>query len=684
MSESTTTPAAGLAPPRLTASSLVATLLALALIAVAIIWRFSPWTHKYFYGDDLDYLLSFRAGACATQASEILTATCQERFRPVASAFVIATMDWFGAQMKFYSVTNFIIQFIGAGVAFACARQLSGGRIIVAAIVALAIGTSRFALFHATQAIGPVESIAFSATLCCIYCVLRFDAHSTKSSSWAIGALVSAFVAIYTHERFVVLAAWLMIAFLSSPTARFNFKQTVFALALACMALPASYIGYKTLVLDTTFMIGTGGTHLGFDPGQIIAFAEDAILSLFGFNHGPEYLAGSQPQIGFNITTLLGVVFTTSWLCLLALGATHALGNRRRAGVVASLDAVRWPVLLVILACFTLLPALLTIRLEHRWLFMPFAFLLLIPAWAVNHVSNAKRPLAVGLVCMLGLASVLIDSMTMRHFDRIFLVYSAHFAELTKRDIIDASPESRGPIRMVADASHCKWTLRHGLFFGVYGNSVRPVKCYPSVDDALKDAMQPGEEVYSYSADDRLVNLTRAENFSVAGSAGEHAVAFDFISNFADGKISDTRRVDTPSGKGTMVLPWDSTLGRREAMIILSGFSHRFEHVVVPAGSRLNFGVSMMYPAPQSARLVVTATPVGSTARTLLSLDLVPPAPDEVVDFQPESIDLAGLEGKQVAFEFSVTSPGGNSSAHWVGLVKPVIARPSANSKQHQ
>ena len=677
-----TTTAPSMAPPRFTVSTVVATFVALAVIAAAIVWRFLPWTHNYFYGDDLDYLLSFRAGVCATKASEILTVTCQERFRPVASAFVIATMDWFGAQMKYYNVTNFIIQFIGAGLAFACAKRLSGGRILVAAALALAIGTSRFALFHTTQAIGPVESLTFAGALCCVYCVLRFDEDSSKSSRWAIGALVSALIVIYTHERFVVLAVWLVVAFLTLPTARNIHKRKIFALALASLALPASYIGYKTLVLDTTFMIGTSGTHLGFDFGRIIKFANEAILSIFGFNRGPDYLVGSQPAIGFNLTTLVGATFATSWFALLGLGIVPVLRGLRSAGLVASLYAVRWPLLLIILACFMLFPALLTIRLEQRWLFMPFAFLLLIPAWTVGHVSSGKRNLTIGIVCVLALSSLALDSMTMRYFDRIFLINSAQFAEAVKRDIIDLRPDENGLIRMVAEAGECEWTLRNGLFFSIYGKAVRPTICYASVEEATKDGMQPGETLYVRSGDNRLVNITEALSSMQAGSSDEQQVVFDFLSNFASGNISDARHVDTPNGRGTLVLPWESTLGRRDAMIVLSGFAHRFENIQVPVDSSLDFGVSMMYPAPQSARLVVTVTPIGSPARTLLSLDLVAPAAGTTLDFQPKSIDLTGVECQKVAFEFSVQSPGGNSTAHWVGLVNPKIVQRVATSVQ--
>ena len=682
MSESMTTPAAS-TPPRFTAPTLVATIVALAAIAAAIVWRFSPWTHQYFYGDDLDYLLSVRAGNCATHVSEILTETCQERFRPVASGFVLATIDWFGAQMRYYNLVNFLIQLLNAGLVFACARRLSGGRTFASVMVALAVATSRFALYGTTQAIGPVESLAFAAVLACVYCVLRFDSAPSNRLRWTFGALAATLVAINTHERFVVLAAWLAIALLSSPGVRSMSRRTIVGLFLACAALPAAYIGYKTLVLDTTFMVGTGGTHLKPDFRQVLQYAGDAGLSLFGFNHGPAYLVGWQPQIGLNAATLLGIVFIASWTTLLLLGTVHKWRSFANAGLLARLDPIRWPILLLILAAFILFPALLTIRLEHRWLLAPFALLILVAAWGAGNAPARMNALASLLACTLATSSVAIDSLVMRGYGQVFLISSAHFASLAKRDIIDSDPGARGPIRLVAEQNHCEWTLRHGKFFAVYGEAERPLKCYASLDEATNDGPLLDATLYSYGADDRLVNLTAKVNAMLAGNSTGQSVAFDFLSSFDTGKINDTRHVDTPTGQGVMLLPWDSNVGRRETLIVLSGFSYRFEDIAVPARASLHFGVSMIYPAPQSARLVVTATPAGSTPRTLASLDLVPPAPTQAIDFKPLSIDLAGLAGDKVTFEFSVQSPGGDSTAHWVGLVKPVIVQRVAASIQN-
>src|SRR5688572_951677 len=86
-----------------------AKVLAFIVILAAVWLRFSWWVPTAFYGDDLNYFMEFTKGTCATQAGDILTAICQERFRPVASAFVIAEMALFGTNIHFYIVINALV-----------------------------------------------------------------------------------------------------------------------------------------------------------------------------------------------------------------------------------------------------------------------------------------------------------------------------------------------------------------------------------------------------------------------------------------------------------------------------------------------------------------------------------------------------------------------------------------------
>ncbi|MGP1667616.1 MAG: hypothetical protein ACTS5I_17295, partial [Rhodanobacter sp.] len=258
-----TTPAATTTPPRFTASTLGARIVALAVIALAIIWRFSPWIPSVFYGDDLFYLLSFMDGTCGTRLSGILTTVCYERFRPVASGVVLTMMELFGTHLPYYQTVNIFLQGIVAALAFAISMRLSRSNWIVSLAIALVVATSRFAAYAVTQVIGPVESLPLALTLGMVYAVVR--AEQGKSPwRWCWLAIGLCFLATNSHERFMVMAMWLGVAFAVSPRIRSLSRGRWIILLLGCIAIPVAYISYKTFVLDAYFLIGTEGTHLGF------------------------------------------------------------------------------------------------------------------------------------------------------------------------------------------------------------------------------------------------------------------------------------------------------------------------------------------------------------------------------------------------------------------------------------
>jgi len=639
------------------------------VVTLAVLWRFWPWMHDYFYGDDLGYLASFHAGGCATTASEILTAVCQERFRPVASAFVILLMSVFDASTPHYTATNVVIQVLIGLLVFAIAQRLSGGRWLVSLAVAVLVATSRFALFHVTQAIGPVESLTLFFALGTVYCIVRADEGSEHAWGWSWGALALACLAIHTHERFVVVAAWLAAAFIVSPSIRALGRGRLLALLIAATALPAFYISYKTFALESRFMIGTGGTHIEFDFTRILEYAQQALLSMFGFNQGPDYLVGTSVEIGMNPMTLFAGLLAASWLALLGWSAwtTSRVAPRQ---LLAIAERLRWPLLLLVLAAFLLAPTLLTVRLEQRWLLAPFSMVMLVAAWSAGKLYFDHSKAVTALVVTMLAASLAVDTGVMRHFDRVYMVYSASFAALVKRDVIDKAPAAVGPVAFIADPSHCSWTLINGAFFGIYGASPRSVSCFGSIDAALDANLDPSTVVYGPGSAGGLLDISGELQESRDRDAN---TVVDFIEDFSLGQISSRAKVDTPTGLGVMQMPWDSTTGTRSTLTLLSGFSYRYDEVTIPAGARLDVAVSMIYPTAQSARLLITLTPNDGQPQVVLSEDLVPPLAEAKLRFAPQRIALDAFAGQHVSITFAVQSPGGDSSGHWVGMANPRI-----------
>src|SRR5688572_30855 len=136
-------------------------LAAIFCVFVVAIWlRYREWMFPVLYGDDLTYYVAFLAKTCATAPGDILTSVCQERFRPVASGTVIILMHLFGSKMLGYQVANGLILATIGLLTFLTAKLLSGGAGKTAFFIAATVVISRFATYHATQMIAPVESLA--------------------------------------------------------------------------------------------------------------------------------------------------------------------------------------------------------------------------------------------------------------------------------------------------------------------------------------------------------------------------------------------------------------------------------------------------------------------------------------------------------------------------------------------
>lgn len=645
-------------------------LLPIFLIAmIASAWRFLPWASPLFFGDDLTIYLSFLDGNCATRASEIFTATCQDRFRPIASGTVLALMNVFGVQKFIYLAANIALQGLIATVAFLIAFRLSRQSWLVSLAIAAAVGVSRFAVWNVTQVIGPVESIPLLLTLGAVYSVIRAEQSQQHTWRWCQLALLLIFFAIFSHERFTVVPVWLGLSFLSSKKVRRLPAWRVALLLSACIALPLFYVAYKTYVLDSYFLIGTGGTHLGIDIALIAQHVHEAFSSIFGFNHGPSYLIGENVTLGWNSPFVLASLFALLFLATTLYAARSALPQT--FSLQAGMESLRWPLLLLILAAFLVTPALLTIRLEIRWMYASFVMIMLIGAWAVSVVPNNVRKRFIAIIMMFCATSIALDTAIMRSFGELFFVYSAKFAELVQRDIVHKHPERKGGIALLAEDGHCNFTLLNGAFFRVYGEGQRPVYCFSTLDAAAA-AKLPADTYLYREKNNQLVDLTMALSQRMARSA-EELPSFNFLNAFASGHISDASRVDTPTGKGALVLPWEAGAGSRESLTVISGFSYRYDDVPVASNAQLRFAAGLVYPSPQSARAIVQLSRGDGKPVVLYSRDLGPPKPGEDPHFESVSVPLADYAGQHVSISFSVESPGGDSSGHWVAFVDPRI-----------
>jgi hypothetical protein len=649
----------------------IALVLVFVISIIAIKKIFWPWMPAVFFGDDLANLLAYKDGHFASSAGQAISAAFAEKYRPVFAWVMWLLFSAFEERILPYLALNVFLQGLSATLLFAIAHRMSRGNWIVAISITLAAATSRFALYQVTQVTGLLEGIALTLFLGMIYCVVRASENEESACRWSWLALFTAFLTMHTHERYIVVAVWLCLVLIFLPNIRMLPRIRWIALWGSCIAMLIFNVLYKMAVLQMPVFVGTGGTHMDMSLARILVHVLQAALSIFGFNEGPEYLTGARSiLLNWFPAWPLAATFVVAWLIVIVIGVRAALQLKTTPSEPVW-PLLRWPLLLLTLCAFMLVPPILTIRLEQRWLLAPFILILLMFAWAAGLQRNRAIVPVWVLALVIGSTSIAIDSVVRPHFDQIFFVSSGRFAKAVKRDIVDNDSSQSAPLGLLAGQDHCNWTLLKGEFFRLYGGTRRPVYCFVKVD--AESATLP-RTIRVFGVSNSPLNLTDVTAvWKESIQTRYEKSSFDFLIAFSEGHINNTSKVNTPSGQGVLVTPWDTVLGLQNTLTVISSFSYRYDNLSIDRNNHLRFGLGMIYPSREPARAMVLIKEEGGASRVLYSRDLTPPRAGIKLQFEPTTISLADFAGKKVSLTFVVETPGQDSSGHWIGFADPRI-----------
>ena len=640
----------------------------MALLAMCWIW-FAPWQPKVFYGDDLDNLLAFYRGEFASSWSQALTSVYLDKFRPVFAGVMHLLFSLFGSRIEGYLTVNLTLHALSGTLVYFLAVAFGVRKWWVAGGVALAFVLCRFSLYQVTQVTGLLEGVATLLFLCMLLSLVR--ASKQGSWPWSLFAFLFAAAATFTHERYIVVLPWLVVAFMLLPGTASSSRGQKLGLAALCISAVVLNVIYKLVFSAGHFFVGTGGTHMDFAPARVLDHLGQAFLSIFGFNHGPNYLVGANWS---ELPYMSGWILAGTMSLAFAMLMWNALcQSDKESHVENPLSERVWGGLLASLAILLLVPPMLTIRMEQRWELQPFILLLLLLAWAYGRSSEGRmqrrRNIAVIAVAAFSLASAGIDLLYSHFNKRIYMFASAGVAALVQRDVVAGAPDVV-PARLVflLSKDHCDWTLRQGSFFRIYADGDRPIDCVESLADV---AVGAGTRIYADTGD-HLVDVTAEWQ---KNASERTAISFDFVQAFDHGVINDTRAMDTPSGRGAVRLNWDSTVGKQATLVLLSGFSYRFDNVQFRKGDELRFGLAMLFPAPQAAIASVEIRDGRGQLIKRYSQDLRPAIKGARTEFQPVAISFDGRAEEEVSVIFSAISTGEDKTGQWVGFALPRVVQ---------
>jgi len=484
----------------------LAVALLFAVFAMATWLRFHAWEPRLLFADDLYNYMLYHGDRFNSQWAPVFFADAGEKFRFVFSGAMHAEIFLFGKNIDGYLAVNIAVHAVSATLLCLMSFRLCRSWLASILLGAIAV-TSRFGLYQVTQVTGQVENLALLFCLLTIYCVMRSD-ESTQTPddtflvTWKCASLLFGVLAFNAHERYIILLPWLAIFFVFHRRSGVMRQRVTFL--MFCIALILSNALIKRFIYHSNFFQGTGGEPLSVNLHSIGSLFSEALLSIIGVNHGPQYLTGAEWGDFSGAIRIASVACAFVGICFLVacFVCKSQQGERNR---------IFWPLWLLILMALLLLPATLTIRMEQRWVLGSyFLFLLLIAAGVGRLIATGiNRSIVMVMLICLTVCTAVIEARVSKSFQDIFFVDKGRYAEAIRRAVVDSKSSPPGaPVILVTDPGHCIATLLDGGFFVVYEGMHRKLQCVKSPADASPSAYPSDTRIYISQTPDQFVDVT--------------------------------------------------------------------------------------------------------------------------------------------------------------------------------
>jgi hypothetical protein len=510
----------------------------LIAIPILIYFYFLRWRPNIIYGDDLNiYMSHFSLHSFGERMN---LDVMYGKFRPIHSLVINFLIEFFKKDLQYVYVFNVVIQSL---IVYMLAASLNLFLKLpwLSLFWALIAGLSRFSFFNLSQLYngGALEGLAMVFFLASLYFVLKVlqkkELPPTRQLQSIIGAIFFANASMYTHERYIVIFPFIILAVLMSGGLKSLTKQQKTGLIIAAFGSILAHILTKKYFYSMSFLMGTAGTHITFSFHSATSFIIDALLSIFQINSGPDYLVG----VPFTSLPFFDRALVIILCC--AIFATIAFqgfrGYRayisRKAGSYAHLGIL---VFLAVLFMAFLIPAVITVRLEQRWLQASFSILILMLAIVLSDVpfrNVFKQNLifvAFGLLFLwTGYRYLAIgaDNLYMANCERI----AANFKQAIFNDVIHPGTtqlymwEKRRDINIENEVD---WVLGKGTFFDFYQDRAK-VLLFADSTSAIEHINPDSSQIFY--AGSTIIDVT-----------GEFLK--DSMKNFTDSKIDELTSAD--------------------------------------------------------------------------------------------------------------------------------------------
>ncbi len=448
------------------------------VIAVPIIiyLYFLQWKTTTIYGDDL-YI--YKSHASLNDFSEKVNIPgLFRKYRPVQGWSIHFLIETFQKNLNGYYFFNIAIQVINCFL-FALILNLFLRSPSLALIFSLSLGLSRFCCFNISQLLngGTLEGLATTFFLLFLFYIIRamvFKSDPVQKYRATITAILFANLSMYTHERYIVLLPFVVLLVLVYPGLKILSKKQKIILSLTGIFSICLNVYLKIAVYNTTFFVGTSGINIK-PSSTSFTFLTEALSSIFMVNRGRKNLTGigfgELPFFNKSLVIVLLIGFLISFFIYFRKFWKAGFASREeKPGHVWLLP------FLSILFILLLVPAIVTIKLEQRWLQASYSIFILCFIIAFSHISFKNNYTKNGILSLLLALLLYCDfSYLTRGANNNIIIYSGKFAnklrEAMDEGIIRPGTKKIYIWRKQQDANtenYIKWVLGKGYFFNFY------------------------------------------------------------------------------------------------------------------------------------------------------------------------------------------------------------------------
>lgn len=448
----------------------------LTLSIITIAW-FSPFSYHAIMGDDLNAVMSSQNGGFASSFLTAFSHAPSNKYRPFTDILFRAEILMFGDDMLNYIYFNIFLEIVNASLlSFVCWR-LSHRKTSLALLGGVLFIVSRFAYYNILQIFGgPLEGLAMLFVLLQVCMVVL--AHQTKKPIYLFISAISYFGAIFTHERYMVMGAFIFFSIVLAPI---DYKHRSSRYYLACLPVFILFLNFavKVFWLKSRFFEGGGGKAISFNLSQFLEFFRNGLLNLCGFNVGPSYLSGLDVlQTGFWGISLGSFFCIPIIAVVLYLWYEKICSDQGRCVFDRKVFFLFCTLLLSLVAT-----ASITFRQEYRWLYAPYSVFVIAICYLLGCLkSRICRNSFIALI----LVSAIALQMFYRQFNgNVYFFAAMDTAESARKVIINGIQEHpENKIFFYHATDNTKWILQNDDFCKYYShNPGAHLNCIDKITD---------------------------------------------------------------------------------------------------------------------------------------------------------------------------------------------------------